>query len=91
MDFKNRGAMVGHGWEGWAGRMELRRQKLWSSSNRRRVATGRSVCIGEDVLMRGLSTRIKIARRTLIHRGKPVTPQSLYLTQLARKFGAASH
>ncbi|HEX7470270.1 MAG TPA: discoidin domain-containing protein [Verrucomicrobiae bacterium] len=90
MDFKNRGAMgSGHGWGmGWA--------VAWNCVAKNYViqqppgafnwAIG---CIGQSVPMaRPFDSEPKLSEGTFDSRGKPVTPQSLYLTQLAERMGA---
>jgi hypothetical protein len=89
MDFKNRGAMgSGHGWGmAWA--------VAWNC-----VATNFVIqqppgafnwaigCVGDSVPMaRPFDTDPKLPEGTFDSRGKPVAPQSLYLTQLAERMG----
>jgi hypothetical protein len=89
MDFKNRGAMgSGHGWGmGWA--------VAWNCVAKDYVvqqppgafnwAIG---CIGESLPMaRPFDQEPKLPVGTFDSRGKPVAPQSLYLTQLGERMG----
>ena len=89
IDFKNRGAMgSGHGWGmGWA--------VAWNCTAKTYVvqqppgafnwAIG---CIGESVpTARPFDSEPKLPEGTFDSRGKPVAPQSLYLTQLAERLG----
>jgi len=92
IDFKNRGAMgSGHGWgTGWA--------VAWNCVAKSYVvqqppgafnwAIG---CIGERELMaRPFDAEPTLPEGTFDSYGKPVTPQSLYLAQLAQRLGPES-
>jgi hypothetical protein len=90
MDFKNRGAMgSGHGWGmGWA--------VAWNCVAKNYVIQQPPGafnwvigCIGQSVPMaRPFDSEPKLSEGTFDSRGKPATPQSLYLTQLAERMGA---
>lgn len=89
IDFKNRGAMgSGHGWGmGWgvAWNCVAKSYVVQQPPGAMNWAIG---CIGQSVQMsRPFDTEPKLPEGTFDSRGKPVAPQSLYLTQLAERLG----
>jgi len=88
MDFKNRGAMgSGHGWGmGWAVAWNCV-AKTMSSSNRRARSTGDRLHRRRRADGAAFRQDPNCTEGTFDSPGKPVTPQSLYLTQLAERLG----
>jgi hypothetical protein len=89
IDFKNRGAMgSGHGWgAGWdvAWNCAAKTYVIQQPPGAFNWAIG---CIGESVpTARPFDKEPKLPEGTFDSRGQPVTPQSLYLTQLAERLG----
>jgi hypothetical protein len=89
IDFKNRGAMgSGHGWGmGWAVAWNCRAKTLvvQEPPGAMNWAIG---CIGESVPMaRPFDKAPMLPLGTFDSAGKPVSPQSLYLAQLAERLG----
>ena len=89
IDFKNRGAMgSGHGWGmGWsvAWNCIAKSFVVQQPPGAYNWAIG---CVGESVQMsRPFDSKPKLPEGTFDSRGKPVTPQSLYLTQLQERLG----
>lgn len=89
IDFKNRGAMgSGHGWGvGWAVAWNCvaKSYVVQQPPGAMNWAIG---CIGQSVQMsRPFDTEPKLPEGTFDSIGKPVAPQSLYLTQLDERLG----
>ena len=92
IDFRNRGSMgSGHGWTmGWgvAWNCEARDYVIQNPPGAINWMIG---CIGESKLMpRPFGTEPKLAEGTKDSHGTPVSPQSLYLTQLRERLGPAA-
>jgi F5/8 type C domain len=90
IDFKNRGAMgSGHGWGvGWAVAWNCLAKSyvVQQPPGAMNWAIG---CIGESVRMsRPFDSEPKLPEGTFDSPGRPVAPQSLYLTQLAERLGS---
>jgi hypothetical protein len=89
IDFKNRGSMgSGHGWGlGWSVAWNCLAKSfvIQQPPGAMNWAIG---CIGERVqLARPFDKEPKLSEGTFDSHGKPVTPQSLYLTQLGERLG----
>jgi hypothetical protein len=92
IEFRNRGSMgSGHGWTmGW-GVLWNCEAKDFVVQNPPGSANWMIGCIGDTKLMpRPFSSEPNLARGLEDSRGSPVAPLSLYLTQLAERFRAAS-
>ena len=92
IDFKNRGAMgSGHGWgTGWAVAWNCvaKSYVVQQPPGAMNWAIG---CIGQSVLMsRPFDSSPLLPVGTFDSPGKPVTPQSLYLTQLNERLGPSA-
>jgi hypothetical protein len=89
IDFRNRGAMgSGHGWTmGWGVAWNCEAESF-VIQNPPGAANWMIGCLGQSRPMpRPFDKEPKLAGGTMDSHGTPVTPQSLYLTQLAERLG----